>query len=66
MKIDSHHHIWDLSFREHSWMVGDVIAGVVGFLKIDAQDAISHLNEYENLPGAKYLVGICCTSKRGL
>jgi len=107
MKIDSHHHIWDLSVREQGWMVGDalnpirqnflisdlraaiagtdikktvlvqtvtnydetpellalaeaedVIVGVVGFLKIDAEDALSHLDKYENLPGAKYLVGI--------
>lgn len=36
----------------------DLVAGVVGFLKIDADDAISHLDGYESLPGFKYLVGI--------
>ena len=23
MKIDSHHHLWDLSIRPQEWMVGD-------------------------------------------
>ena len=90
MRIDSHHHVWDLSVREQGWMVGealnpikknfsindlrqaitgcgidktvvvqtvtnydetpelleladtdDLVAGVVGFLKIDAEDAIA-------------------------
>lgn len=107
MRIDSHHHVWDLGVREQGWMVGDgldsirknfsmsdlreqsagtgiektvlvqtvmlydetpeflqlalddeMIAGVVGWLKIDAADAISHLDEYQNLPGNEYLVGI--------
>ncbi len=107
MRIDSHHHVWDLSVREQGWMVGealnpikrnfsindlrqaitgcgidktvvvqtvtnydetpelleladtdDLVAGVVGFLKIDAEDAISHLDSYESLRGFEYLVGI--------
>jgi len=107
MRIDSHHHVWDLSVREQGWMVGealnpikknfsindlrqaitgcgidktvvvqtvtnydetpelleladtdDLVAGVVGFLKIDAEDAISHLDSYQSLRGFKYLVGI--------
>ena len=96
MRIDSHHHVWDLSVREQGWMVGealnpikknfsindlrttisecgidktvvvqtvtnydetpelleladtdDLVAGVVGFLKIDAPDAISYLDKYK-------------------
>ena len=107
MRIDSHHHVWDLSVREQGWMVGealnpikknfsindlrqaitgcgidktvvvqtvtnddetpelleladtdDLVAGVVGFLKIDADDAIAHLDSYQSLRGFKYLVGI--------
>ena len=107
MRIDSHHHVWDLSVREQGWMVGealnpikrnfsindlrqaitgcgidktvvvqtvtnydetpelleladtdDLVAGVVGFLKIDAEDAIAHLDSYQPLRGSKYLVGI--------
>jgi L-fuconolactonase len=34
------------------------VAGVVGFLKIDAPDAISYLDKYESMRGYKYLVGI--------
>ncbi len=107
MRIDSHHHVWDLSVRPQDWMVGegldavkrnfsmddfransagtgiektvivqtvmkyvetpeflelatkdDYIAGVVGWLDIGAADAISHLEEYETLPGHEYLVAI--------
>ena len=107
MRIDSHHHVWDLSVREQGWMVGEAlnpikknfsindlrqavtgcgidktvvvqtvtnydetpelleladtdefVAGVVGFLKIDAADAISYLDKYESMRGFKYLVGI--------
>jgi len=107
MRIDSHHHIWDLSVRDQSWITGDamqpirrsfsmadlreaiaghgidktvlvqtvtdyaetpellaladsdsLIAGVVGWLKIDAPDAIEHLRGYLDLPGAKYLKSI--------
>jgi L-fuconolactonase len=107
LRIDSHHHVWDLSVREQSWMVGEalnpikknfsiedlkksisgcgidktivvqtvtnydetpellqlarednMVVGVVGFLKIDAEDAISHLDNYQSLPGYEYLVGI--------
>jgi L-fuconolactonase len=107
MRIDSHHHVWDLSVREQGWMVGDalnpikrnfsindlreaitgcgiektvvvqtvtnydetpellelaetddLVAGVVGFLKIDSPNAISYLDKYESMRGFKYLVGI--------
>ena len=107
MRIDSHHHVWDLSVREQGWMVGEalnpikknfsindlrdaiagcgiektvvvqtvtnydetpellelaeddeLVAGVVGFLKIDSNDAISYLDMYESMRGFKYLVGI--------
>jgi len=107
MRIDSHHHIWDLSVRDQGWITGDamqpirrnfsmtdlreaiaghgidktvlvqtvtdyaetpellalaesdsLIAGVVGWLKIDAPDAIEHLRGYLDLPGAKYLKSI--------
>lgn len=107
MRVDSHHHIWDLTIREQGWMVGegldavrknfsmsdlrkqsantgiektvlvqtvmlydetpellqlaaedDFIAGVVGWLKIDSPDAISHLDGYQDFPGNEYLVGI--------
>ena len=107
MRIDSHHHIWDLSVRDQSWITGDamqpirrnfsmsdlreaiaghgidktvlvqtvtdyaetpellalaesdpLIAGVVGWLKIDAPDAIEHLRGYLDLPSAKYLKSI--------
>ena len=107
MRIDSHHHVWDLSIREQGWMVGEalnpikknfsindlraaiagcgiektvvvqtvtnydetpellelaeddeLVAGVVGFLKIDSDDAISYLDKYESMRGFKHLVGI--------
>lgn len=107
MRIDSHHHIWDFSVRDQSWITGEamqpirrnfsmadlrqairgfgidktvlvqtvtdyaetpellamaeadsLIAGVVGWLKIDAPDAIEHLRGYLDLPGAKYLKSI--------
>jgi len=28
MKIDSHHHVWDLSVREQDWMEGDALAPI--------------------------------------
>jgi len=107
MRIDSHHHVWDLSVREQGWMIGEalnpikknfsindlrqaitgcgiektvvvqtvtnydetpellelaeddeLVAGVVGFLKIDSTDAISHLDKYELMRGFNNLVGI--------
>ena len=107
MRIDSHHHVWDLSVRPQDWMVGNaldavkrnfdmsdfrfastdtgiektvlcqtvmkyeetpeflelaasdsIIAGVIGWLEIGAQDAMQHLDRYEALPGHEYLVGI--------
>jgi len=107
MKIDSHHHVWDLAIHPQDWMQGpefdpirqnfsmqdlreqssgtgvekfvvvqtvinyketpdlldlalqdSMIAGVVGFLRMDSADAISHLDIFQAHPGAKYLVGI--------
>jgi L-fuconolactonase len=34
------------------------IAGVIGWLDIGSADAMSHLDEYETLPGHEFLVGI--------
>jgi L-fuconolactonase len=107
MRIDSHHHIWDLSVRDQEWITGDamqpihrnfvisdlhdaiagshidrtilvqtatdyaetpellaiaqaeqLVGAVVGWLKIDAPDAIAHLHQYQDLPGGEYLKGI--------
>jgi L-fuconolactonase len=107
MRIDSHHHIWDLSVRDQEWIAGEamqpirrnfsisdledvsaasridrtilvqtvtdysetpelleiaqseqLVGAVVGWLKIDAPDAIEHLHRYLDLPGADYLKGI--------
>jgi L-fuconolactonase len=107
MRIDSHHHIWDLSVRDQEWIAGEamqpirrnfsisdledvasasrvdrtilvqtvtdyaetpellaiaqseqLVGAVVGWLKIDAQDATEHLQRYLDLPGAEYLKGI--------
>ena len=35
-----------------------LVGAVVGWLQIDAQDAIAHLHQYLDLPGAEYLKGI--------
>lgn len=107
MRIDSHHHIWDLSVRDQEWIAGEamqpirrnfsisdlervsaasridrtilvqtvtdysetpelldiaqseqLVGAVVGWLKIDAPDAIENLHRYLDLPGADYLKGI--------
>ena len=107
MKIDSHHHIWDLSIRDQDWIVGEslapikrnflmsdykeavkpfgieksvivqtvttydetpellaiaetdeMVAGIVGWLDMSADDAILQLDHYQTLPGAAYLKGI--------
>ena len=107
MRIDSHHHIWDLSVRDQEWITGDamqpirrnfsildledvstssridktilvqtvtdyaetpelleiaqseqLVGAIVGWLKIDAPDAIENLHKYLDLPGAEYLKGI--------
>jgi len=107
MRIDSHHHIWDLSIRDQEWITGDamqpihrnfvisdlkdviasshidrtvlvqtvtdyaetpellaiaqseqLVGAVVGWLQIDAPDAIEHLHKYLDLPGGEYLKGI--------
>lgn len=107
MRIDSHHHLWDLSIRPQDWMTGEnmdsvrrnfdvsdlknAIAGtgiektvlvhatttyaetyellelaqsdstiiaVVGWLQIDAPDAIKECEKYLQAPGGQYLKGI--------
>jgi L-fuconolactonase len=107
MRIDSHHHIWDLTSRDQEWISGEamqpirrnfaiadledvasasridktilvqtvtdytetpellkiaqseqLVGAVVGWLKIDAPDAIEHLHQYLDLPGGEYLKGI--------
>lgn len=107
MKIDSHHHIWDLEIHPQEWMGGPnydvvrknflmkefrehsagcaidktvlvqtvmnyketpdyldvadkdpLVAGVVGFIKMDAEDAIKHLDGYQSCAGFEKLVGI--------
>ena len=107
MKIDSHHHIWDLGVRDQDWIVGEslapirrnflmpdyketvkpfgieksvivqtvtsydetpellalaetdeMVAGIVGWLDMSADDAILQLDHYQTLPGAPYLKGI--------
>ena len=107
MKIDSHHHIWDLSVRDQDWIVGEslapirrnflisdyketvkpfgieksvivqtvtsydetpellaiaetdeMVAGIVGWLDMSADDAVLHLDHYQTLPGAHFLKGI--------
>lgn len=107
MRIDSHHHLWDLSIRDQEWITGEemkpirknfvvsdlkdaiassridrtvlvqtvtdysetpellniaqseqLVGAVVGWLQIDAPDAIAHLHQYLDLPGAEYLKGI--------
>jgi L-fuconolactonase len=40
MKIDSHHHIWDLSVRDQDWIVGDALAPIKrNFLMADLRSA---------------------------
>jgi len=107
MKIDAHHHIWDLKIHPQIWMEGNsfdpirnnflmndlreqldeteikktilvqtvknfdetpylldlastdqMIAGVVGFLAMGSEDAMSHLDHYQSLPSGNKLVGI--------
>jgi len=42
MKIDSHHHLWDLSVRPQTWMVGDNMDPVRrNFDVSDLREAIS-------------------------
>ena len=102
MRIDSHHHLWDLSIRDQEWITGEemkpirknfvvsdlkdaiassridrtvlvqtvtdysetpelleiaqseqLVGAVVGWLQIDAQDAIAHLHQYLDLPGRR-------------
>ena len=107
MRIDSHHHVWDLAIHPQDWMQGPefdpirqnfsmadlheqssgtgvekfvvvqtvmnyketpdlldlalqdpMLVGVVGFLRMDSAEAISHLDSFQAHEGAKYLVGI--------
>lgn len=42
MRIDSHHHVWDLSVREQDWMVGDALNPIKrNFLISDLKNAIA-------------------------
>ena len=107
MRIDAHHHVWDLSVRPQDWMVGDElapisrtiqmdevdpslarhnidytvvvqtvavteetpefldlahshpkVAGVVGWLDMEADDVTGQLASYREHPAANRLVGI--------
>ena len=107
MRIDAHHHVWDLSVRPQDWMVGDAlapisrtiqmdevepslakhtidytvvvqtvavadetpefldlahshpkVAGVVGWLDMEADDVTGQLAAYREHPAANRLVGI--------
>ena len=42
MRIDSHHHLWDLSARDYDWMAGDQMAPIRrNFAIADLQSAIA-------------------------
>ena len=42
MRIDSHHHIWDLSVRDQEWITGEVMQPIRrNFLVSDLRDAIA-------------------------
>jgi L-fuconolactonase len=38
MRIDSHHHVWDLSVRPQDWMVGDALAPISRTIQMDELD----------------------------
>lgn len=41
MRIDSHHHLWDLSIRDQEWITGDEMQPIRrNFLVSDLRDAI--------------------------
>ena len=41
MKIDSHHHIWDLSVRDQDWIVGESLAPIRrNFLMSDYKETV--------------------------
>lgn len=40
MRIDSHHHVWDLSVREQDWMVGDAVAPISKTFTMDDMDPV--------------------------
>jgi L-fuconolactonase len=107
VKIDSHHHLWDLQVRDQDWIKGEalapirrnfsmadlreatkdlginktvlvqtvtnygetpelldiamndeMVAGVVGWLDVSSDEAITHLDNYQSHVGATYLKGI--------
>ena len=47
MRIDSHHHVWDLSVREQDWMVGDAVAPISRTFTMEDMDPVleeSHID----------------------
>ena len=40
MRIDSHHHVWDLSVREQDWMVGDAVKPISRTFTMDDMDPV--------------------------
>ena len=45
MRIDSHHHIWDLTVRDQDWITGDAMMPIRrNFSMADLRDAISGTN----------------------
>jgi len=44
MRIDSHHHVWDLSVRPQDWMVGDALAPISRTIQMDELDP--HLQKH--------------------
>lgn len=40
MRIDSHHHVWDLSVREQDWMVGDALKPISRTFTMDDMDPV--------------------------
>ena len=42
MRIDSHHHIWDLSVRDQGWITGDAMQPIRrNFSMTDLREAIA-------------------------
>jgi len=44
MRIDAHHHVWDLSVRPQDWMVGEELAPISRTIQMDELDP--HLTEH--------------------
>lgn len=40
MRIDSHHHVWDLAVREQDWMVGDALKPISRTFTMDDMDPV--------------------------